>query len=70
MAKTIGEATMTAATKTPMITPVYADEAVEAKQEVRRVAKAGGSKLIRIPAHPDTCSDRCARWPAATTVTV
>lgn len=36
MAKTIDEATMAAAMKTPTITPVYADEAVEARQEVRR----------------------------------
>lgn len=33
---------MTAAKKTPMITPVYADEAVEARQEVRRETKGGG----------------------------
>lgn len=43
MAKTIGKATMTAAKKTPMITPVYADEAVEARQEVRRETKGGGA---------------------------
>lgn len=43
MAKTIGEATMTAATKTPMITPVYADEAVEARQEVKAGTKGGGA---------------------------
>lgn len=39
----IGEATMTAATKTPMITPVYADEAVEARHQVRTGAKGGGA---------------------------
>lgn len=43
LTKMIGKATMTAARKTPMITPEYADEAVEAKQEVRRETKGGGA---------------------------
>lgn len=39
---------MTAAAKTPMITPVYADEAVEGNE-------GRGRGLIHIPAHPGTC---------------
>lgn len=46
---------MTAATKIPIITPVYADEAVEAKHAVRREMKGRGAGLsefqhIRTPA--------------------